>query len=118
MLDTFIFSPLTSLVGRLVDKKMFRTLVGGGRGVVRVAARGAAAGSGSARSMGGHARDVGLPGQHPPIPVSKVYQTLGTAYLTTMFLWMMYRAKEDGMVVLVGMALYGAFVGLVRPGVS
>ncbi len=36
-----------------------------------------------------------------PIEVSKVHQTLGTVYLTTMFLWMMYRAKEDGLVVLV-----------------
>ncbi|CAM9778623.1 unnamed protein product [Discosporangium mesarthrocarpum] len=50
--------------------------------------------------MGGHGRDIGLPGQHPPIHVSKIYETLGTVYLTTMFLWMMYRAKEDGLVIL------------------
>ncbi|CAN0257153.1 unnamed protein product [Pylaiella littoralis] len=50
--------------------------------------------------MGGHARNIGLPGEHVPIEVSKVHQTLGTVYLTTMFLWMMYRAKQDGLVLL------------------
>ena len=53
------------------------------------------------RSMGGHARHIGLPGEHVPIKVGKVHETLGTVYLTTMFLWMMYRCKEDGMVLLV-----------------
>lgn len=53
------------------------------------------------RSMGGHARNIGLPGEHVPIEVGKVHQTLGTVYLTTMFLWMMYRAKQDGLVLLV-----------------
>lgn len=53
------------------------------------------------RSMGGHARHIGLPGEHVPIEVNKVHKTLGTVYLTTMFLWMMYRAKEDGLVLLV-----------------
>lgn len=42
-----------------------------------------------------------MPGEHVPIEVNKVHQTLGTVYLTTMFLWMLYRAKEDGLVVLV-----------------
>lgn len=53
------------------------------------------------RSMGGHARHIGLPGEHVPIHVGELHKKLGTVYLTTMFLWMMYRAKQDGLVLLV-----------------
>lgn len=53
------------------------------------------------RNMGGHARHIGLPGEHVPIHVGELHKTLGTVYLTTMFLWMMYRAKNDGLVLLV-----------------
>ncbi|CAM9491884.1 unnamed protein product [Laminaria digitata] len=51
--------------------------------------------------MGGHARHIGLPGEHVPIHVGELHKNLGTVYLTTMFLWMMYRAKQDGLVLLV-----------------
>lgn len=93
---------------------MLSSLARGGQGMAaRVAQRSATAASSAAaraastpaaaarRSMGGHARNIGLPGEHVPIEVSKVHQTLGTVYLTTMFLWMMYRAKQDGLVLLV-----------------
>lgn len=53
------------------------------------------------RTMGGHARHIGLPGEHVPIHVGELHKNLGTVYLTTMFLWMMYRAKNDGLVLLV-----------------
>ena len=53
------------------------------------------------RCMGGHARHIGLPGEHVPIHVGELHKKLGTVYLTTMFLWMMYRAKNDGLVLLV-----------------
>lgn len=58
------------------------------------------------RTMGGHARYIGLPGEHVPIKASKIHETLGTVYLTTMFLWMMYRFKQDGMVLLVSLKLW------------
>lgn len=64
--------------------------------------------AGARRSMGGHARNIGLPGEHVPIEVGKLHKTLGTVYMTTMFLWMMYRAKEDGLVLLVSL------IGLLR----
>lgn len=91
---------------------MLSSLARGGQGVLARAAQRAAvaaplsavrapAAAAARRSMGGHARHIGLPGEHVPIEVSKVHQTLGTVYLTTMFLWMMYRAKEDGLVLLV-----------------
>lgn len=61
------------------------------------------------RNMGGHARHIGLPGEHVPIHVGELHKKLGTVYLTTMFLWMMYRAKQDGLVLLVSyrLRLYG-----------
>lgn len=91
---------------------MLSSLARGGQGVVARAAQRAAvatplsaarapAAAAARRNMGGHARHIGLPGEHVPIEVSKVHQTLGTVYLTTMFFWMMYRAKEDGLVLLV-----------------
>lgn len=94
---------------------MLSSLARGGKGVVARAAQRAAvsaplasarapAAAAARRNMGGHARHIGLPGEHVPIEVSKVHQTLGTVYLTTMFLWMMYRAKEDGLVVLVSIS--------------
>eukprot|EP00752_Nemacystus_decipiens_P004218 g3854.t1 len=92
---------------------MLSSLARGGQGMVARAAQRAAvvaplsaarvpppAVAAARRSMGGSARHIGLPGEHVPIEVGKVHQTLGTVYLTTMFLWMMYRAKEDGLVLL------------------
>lgn len=104
---------------------MLSSLARGGQGVVARAARRAAAAAplsaarapapaaaAARRSMGGHARHIGLPGEHVPIEVSKVHQTLGTVYLTTMFFWMMYRAKEDGLVLLVRFYCIYFFGGL------
>ncbi|CAM9941196.1 unnamed protein product [Hapterophycus canaliculatus] len=87
---------------------MLSSLARSGPGLARAAQRAAAAAphtrvpaaAAARRSMGGHARNIGVPGEHVPIEVSKVYKNLGTVYLTTMFLWMLYRAKEDGLVVL------------------
>lgn len=53
-----------------------------------------------------------------PIEVSKVYKTLGTAYLATMFFWMMYRAKQDGLVLLVRSRLSRARASVVLRGDS
>lgn len=91
---------------------MLTSLARSGPGVARAAQRAAAplsrarapAAAAARRSMGGHARHIGLPGEHVPIEVNKVHKTLGTAYLATMFFWMMYRAKQDGLVLLVSSA--------------
>lgn len=90
---------------------MLSSLARGGQSAARAAARRVvvetppsarrAPAAAARRSMGGHARDIGLPGQHLPMVVGKVHKNLGTAYLATMFLWMMYRAKQDGLALIV-----------------
>lgn len=57
------------------------------------------------RNMGAHARNIGLPGEHVPIHVSKSHEVAGTVYLVVMWVWMMYRAKEDGLVLLVSLSI-------------
>lgn len=95
---------------------MLSSLARGGQSVVRTAARRVvdappsarrAPAAAARRSMGGHARNIGLPGEHVPIQVGKVHKNLGTVYLTTMFLWMMYRAKQDGLALIVSFRFRG-----------
>lgn len=57
------------------------------------------------RTMAGHDRKVGLPNEHVPIEVPLVDRMLGQGFIMMAALWMMYRAKEDGAVLLVSVKL-------------
>lgn len=54
---------------------------------------------GSVRRMGGQSGGKAWAGFHPPY-VAPVHKRLGTTMMTVMWLWLFYRAKEDGKAVL------------------